>query len=184
MGGWTWCCFRQEPGYKKVDDIEAEPAQYISARQESEYDVQSFQLQNAVSSLYKKVSEWSLPKKQLPEKQNLFTLNEDENDFLIDEYVQEQDLDPEFPGRDAEDFETPMPKHTVSSIYRKVSTTKKDNLPTVHETEHESLMDQYTPHAPSPSPCSSCDKPDPSPSPSSPPQKNSLDFEDVVDEIV
>lgn len=173
MGGWTWCCFRHEPAYKKVDTVE--PAQYVSAGLESEYDVETFQLKNAVSSLYRKVSSWSLPKKQLPKKQNLFTVNEEEHDFLMDEQGIEN-LELEFPGNDVEHFS--RPKHTVSSIYRKVSEWK---LPTVHEGEHESLMDKYTPSSPSPSPCSSCDGP--SPSPSSPPQKLP-DFDDVVDEMV
>lgn len=174
--GWPWCCVRQEPAYKKVD---AEPVQYISARLESEYDVESFQLKNTVSSLYRRVSEWSLPKK-LEERKNLFTMNEaeHEHDFLIDEPGESNhDVEPE---NDVEHFS--RPKHTVSSIYSKVSdwsfpNTTHTKLSTVREGDHESLMDEYTPA----SPCLSCDGP--SPSPSSPPQ-NLPDFDDVVDEIV
>jgi len=172
--GWWRCCFRNEPAYKKVD---VSPAQSIGARLESEYDVENFQLKNTVSSLYRRVSEWSLPKKS-EERKNLFTVNEKENEFLIDEENSELEL--EFPGNDVERFN--RPKHTVSSIYNKVSDWSFPNkthtkLSTVREGDHEYLMDEYTPS----SPCLSCDGP--SPSPSSPPQ-NLPDFDDVVDEIV
>ena len=159
--GWPSCCFRNGPAYKKVD---ADPAQYVSARLESEYDADSFQLKNTVSSLYRKVSEWSLPKIQ---KVNLFTMNEaehHEHDFLIDENgIEGENVELEFPGNDVQHFSRPK-KHTVSSIYNKTDT----KLSTVHEREHESLMDEYTP---------------PSPSTSSPPPKLP-DFGDVVDEMV
>ena len=175
--GWWQCCFRNEPAYKKVD---ADPAQYISASLESEYDVQSSGLKNTVSHLYRKVSDWYLPKEQ--NKVNLFTMNEEEHDFLLDEpgsapYGSEiYDVEPE------NDDQHSRPRHTVSSIYDKVSDWSfphKTNtkLSTVREGEHESLMDEYTPS----SPCISCDGP--SPSPSSPPQ-NLPDFGDVVDQLV
>lgn len=176
--GWWKCCFRNEPMYKKVD---ADPAQYISARLESEYDVEKFPMQNAVSSLYRRVSEWSLPKKA-EERKNLFTMNEEEHDFLIDDHETEgnSELELEFPGKDVE--HSSRPKHTVSSIYNKVSDWSFPNkthtkLSTVREGDHESLMDEYSPQ----SPCRSCDGP--SPSPSSPPQ-TLPDFDDVVDEMV
>lgn len=184
MGSWTWCCFRHEPAYKKIDA--ENPVQYVSARLESEsdeYEVETFHLSHAVSSLYRKVSSWSLPKKQLPEKQNLFTMNEAEHDFLLDEpgskrYVRERLESKDSVDLEEEDVPLPSrPKHTVSSIYNKVS---EWTLPTVHEGEHESLMDKYTPSVPSP--CPSCDGP--SPSPSSPPPQTLPDFDDVVDEMV
>ena len=166
--GWWQCCFRNEPAYKKVD---ADPAQYVSARLESEYDIQKLPMQNAVSSLYRRVSEWSLPKKE--KKVNLFTMNEteDEHDFLLN------DVEPE---NDAQ--HSSRPKHTVSSIYNKVSDWSfPDNTPTklstVREGDHESLMDEYSPS----SPCLS--RYGASPSPSSPPQ-TLPDFDDVVDELV
>lgn len=174
MGWPPWCCFRHEPAYKKVDA--EDPAQYVSARLESEFD----QVKNFPMSLYRKVSEWSLPKKE--KKVNLFTMNEaeHEHDFLLDEPGgSSSDVEPE---NDVEHFS--RPKHTVSSIYDKVSDWSfpdgktHTKLSTVREEEdHESLMDKYSPQ----SPCSSCDGP--SPSPSSPPQ-NLPDFDDVVDEIV
>lgn len=183
--GWPWCCFRNEPAYKKVG---ADPAQSISARLESEYDVENFQLKNTVSSLYRRVSEWSLPKK-VEEKKNLFTLNEEEHDFLIDDHDTEEneELELEFPGNDVERFS--RPKHTVSSIYNKVSDWSFPNkthtkLSTVREGDHESLMDEYTPRSPSPSPSSSVGYAGPSPSPSSSQGKVQEDFDDVVDKIV
>jgi hypothetical protein len=63
---------RQEP--EPVPD-EYRPAQYVSARDDSVYSIKS-----TFSSIYQKFSEWSLPKKV-----NLFTLNEDEHDFLLNE---------------------------------------------------------------------------------------------------
>ena len=61
---------------------EHEPAQYVSASLDSEYDLENYHLKKTLTSLYKKVSEWSLPKKR---KMNLFTVNEEEHDFLMDD---------------------------------------------------------------------------------------------------
>ena len=177
---WPWCCFRREPAYKQVgtdDDVEeVGPARYISARLDSEYDVENFRLKNTVSSLYRRVSEWSLPKKQ-QEKHNLFTVNEEEHDFLMDE--------PE-----PEAAEPLRPRHTVSSIYSKVSDwsfPKKTGvkLDTVKEEQHDCLMDEYTP-MPSPPPMYEGRSPSPSSfsSPSSSPSPQTDIFDDVVDEMV
>lgn len=172
--GWPWCCFRSEPAYKQVDtaDVEAEPARYISSRLDSEYDVENFQLKNTVSSLYRRVSEWSLPKKQ--EKQNLFTVNEEEHDFLMGEPEPEPEPDP---------VQHLRPRHTVSSIYSKVSDwSSSQKLDTVKEEHHECLMDEYTP-MPSPPPMYEDRGPSPSSfSSSSLPQTDN--FDDVVDEMV
>lgn len=86
--------------------------------------------------------------------------------------MSEQNPDLEFPGRDVEHLE-PRHKHTVSSIYDKVSdwslsTKKGDRLRTGHEKEHESLMNEYRPS--SPSPPLSYDAPAPSPSSPPPPR--------------
>lgn len=71
---------------------EYKPAQYISAGIESDYKIEGFQLKKTFTSLYKKVSEWSLPTKR---KMNLFTINEDEHDFLMNE--------PGYPEEEAEE---------------------------------------------------------------------------------
>ncbi|CAM9401945.1 unnamed protein product [Ectocarpus sp. 12 AP-2014] len=86
------CCLRRRRYQQQAYDAlreeprpgrdEYQPAQYISAGLESEYDIENFQLKKTFTSLYKKVSEWSLPKKQ---KMNLFTVNEEEHDFLMNE---------------------------------------------------------------------------------------------------
>lgn len=92
--GW-WCCFRKRRAYSRVfkdeeeaEPINPEPAQFISASLDSEYDLEQFRLASTVSALYKKVSEWSLPKKQ---KMNLFTVTEEEHDFLIDSPILPED---------------------------------------------------------------------------------------------
>lgn len=56
------------------------PAQIISANLDSEYDLENFRLQSTLSSMYKKLSEWSLPK---PKHVNLFTLNEEDHDNFL-----------------------------------------------------------------------------------------------------
>lgn len=77
------CCLRKKRMQQAYDALRqepeppAEPAQYISAGLESEYSLKS-----TFSSIYKKMSEWSLPKKHHI---NLFTLNEEEHDFLMNE---------------------------------------------------------------------------------------------------
>ena len=161
--GWSWCCFRTQPTYKKVNGLEAEPAEYVSARVDSEDYTQSFQLKDAVSSLYRKVSEWSLPKQQ----KNLFTMSQEEHDFLIDEHVLNEKDESESSVEDVEQSK-PGPKHTVSSIYNKV--TDRSQLTSVREAEHESLMDKYNPESSS--------------SPSSYPSSKLPDFDDVVDHVV
>ena len=73
------CACLRKKGYAEIStkEPEPEPAQYISASNDSEYSIKS-----TFSSIYKKMSEWSLPKsKQV----NLFTLNEAEHDFLMDD---------------------------------------------------------------------------------------------------
>ena len=79
---WLCACFRKKQ-YTRIGDKEPEPepAQYISASLESEYDIENFGIKSTFSSIYKKMSEWSIPKKQ---KVNLFTVNEEEHDFLMD----------------------------------------------------------------------------------------------------
>lgn len=79
---WLCACLRKKQ-YTKIEDKEPEPepAQYISASLESEYDIENFDIKNTFSSIYKKMSEWSIPKKQ---KMHLFTVNEEEHDFLMD----------------------------------------------------------------------------------------------------
>lgn len=89
------CCLRKRQRMREAYDAlsrhesksespaeEHEPAQYISASLDSEYDLENFHLKKTLTSLYKKVSEWSLPKKQ---KMNLFTVNEEEHDFLMND---------------------------------------------------------------------------------------------------
>jgi hypothetical protein len=73
------CACLRKKEYTKIDEKEPEPepAQYISASDDSEYGIKS-----TFSSIYKKMSEWSLPKSR---QVNLFTLNEDEHDFLIND---------------------------------------------------------------------------------------------------
>ena len=67
----------------RVDDTQAEPAHIVSASLDSEYDLENFRLKTTLfSSVYKKVSEWSLPRSR---QVNLFTLNEDEHDFLVND---------------------------------------------------------------------------------------------------
>ena len=77
------CACLRKKGYTKIatkepePEPEPEPAQYISASNDSEYGIKS-----TFSSIYRKMSEWSLPKsKQV----NLFTINEAEHDFLMDD---------------------------------------------------------------------------------------------------
>lgn len=81
-----WCCLRKEKAYKKIDqleqDAEIEPAKYVSASLDSEYDLENFGLKRTLTSMYQKMSEWSLPSSN--KKMNLFTLNEEEHEFLID----------------------------------------------------------------------------------------------------
>ena len=92
---WNWiCCLRNKKRMRQAYDAlrherqsespaeEHEPAQYVSASLDSEYDLENFHLKKTLTSLYKKVSEWSLPKKR---KMNLFTVNEEEHDFLMDD---------------------------------------------------------------------------------------------------
>ena len=83
------CCLRKRQRMREAYDAlsespvkEHEPAQYISASLDSEYDLENFHLKKTLTSLYKKVSEWSLPKKR---KMNLFTVNEEEHDFLMND---------------------------------------------------------------------------------------------------
>ncbi|AAK14579.1 unnamed protein product [Ectocarpus sp. 4 AP-2014] len=86
------CCLRKKKRLREAYDAlrkdpespseEHEPAQYISASLDSEYDLENFHLKRTLTSLYKKVSEWSLPKKR---KMNLFTVNEEEHDFLMND---------------------------------------------------------------------------------------------------
>ena len=83
------CCLRKRQRMREAYDAlsespaeEHEPAQYVSASLDSEYDLENFHLKKTLTSLYKKVSEWSLPKKR---KMNLFTVNEEEHDFLMDD---------------------------------------------------------------------------------------------------
>ncbi|CAN0517237.1 unnamed protein product [Ectocarpus sp. 12 AP-2014] len=85
------CCLRKKRMREAYDALrqepespaeEHEPAQYISASLDSEYDLENFHLKKTLTSLYKKVSEWSLPKKR---KMNLFTVNEEEHDFLMND---------------------------------------------------------------------------------------------------
>lgn len=90
---WLCSCLRGKPAYRKVSVVEEEgeevgPAKYVSASLDSEYDLENFHLKSTVSSIYKKMSEWSLPKRR---KLNLFTLNEDEHDFLMNEYSPENE---------------------------------------------------------------------------------------------
>ena len=92
---WNWiCCLRNKKRMRQAYDAlrherqsespaeEHEPAQYVSASLDSEYDLENFHLKKTLTSLYKKVSEWSLPKKR---KMNLFTVNEEEHDFLMND---------------------------------------------------------------------------------------------------
>lgn len=92
---WNWiCCLRNKKRMREAYDAlrheresespaeEHEPAQYVSASLDSEYDLENFHLKKTLTSLYKKVSEWSLPTKR---KMNLFTVNEEEHDFLMDD---------------------------------------------------------------------------------------------------
>ena len=87
------CCLRKKKRMREAYDAlrrhepkspaeEHEPAQYISASLDSDYDLENFHLKKTLTSLYKKVSEWSLPKKR---KMNLFTVNEEEHDFLMND---------------------------------------------------------------------------------------------------
>ena len=88
------CCLRKRQRMREAYDAlrheresespaeEHEPAQYVSASLDSEYDLENFHLKKTLTSLYKKVSEWSLPKKR---KMNLFTVNEEEHDFLMND---------------------------------------------------------------------------------------------------
>lgn len=86
------CCLRKKKRMREAYDAlrhepespaeEHKPAQYISASLDSEYDLENFHLKKTLTSLYKKVSEWSLPKKT---KMNLFTVNEEEHDFLMND---------------------------------------------------------------------------------------------------
>lgn len=80
---------KKKEGYVKIveesgDEVEltVEPARYVSASPGSEYESR---LKTSLSSLYSKVSEWSLP----PRNRNLFTVNEREHDFLMDRYEEE-----------------------------------------------------------------------------------------------
>ena len=93
-----FCACLRKKGYTKIDDKEPEPepAQFISASDDSEYGIKS-----TFSSIYKKMSEWSLPKsKQV----NLFTLNEAENDFLMDD-VDDTEGPPPSPSSKEENFD-------------------------------------------------------------------------------
>lgn len=83
------CCVRQQKGYLKTDEDDgyddSVPLPELSAAEiigggggGSEYFVSS--LKSGVSSMYRKMSSWSLPKQR---RVNLFTLNEDEFDFLM-----------------------------------------------------------------------------------------------------
>ncbi|CAM9796096.1 unnamed protein product [Ectocarpus sp. 13 AM-2016] len=85
------CCLRKKRMRAAYDALRQEPespaeehkpAQYISASLDSEYDLENFHLRKTLTSLYKKVSEWSLPKER---KMNLFTVNEEEHDFLMND---------------------------------------------------------------------------------------------------
>ncbi|CAM9777712.1 unnamed protein product [Ectocarpus sp. 8 AP-2014] len=89
------CCLRNKKRLREAYDAlrhepesespaeDHEPAQYVSASFDSEYDLENFHLKKTLTSLYKKVSEWSLPKQK--RKMNLFTVNEEEHDFLMND---------------------------------------------------------------------------------------------------
>jgi len=79
------CCIRRQKRYLTIDDDDddeydnlpvPEPAEIVGGG--SEYFVSH--LKGGMSSVYKKMSSWSLPK---PRHVNLFTLNEEDLDFII-----------------------------------------------------------------------------------------------------
>lgn len=89
------CCFKKEKAYDVVteDDEETDfaPARYVSEPKE-DFEPQSFfrssvlSIYKNVDSVYKKVSEWSLPKNP---QVNLFTLSSNE----LDEYEENNFFD-------------------------------------------------------------------------------------------
>ena len=83
------CACLRRKGYNKIDEtgVETKPAEIISVSLDSEYDLENFKLKNTLSSIYKKMSEWSLPKSR---QINLFTLNEEEHDFLVNDVFPEE----------------------------------------------------------------------------------------------
>jgi len=97
------CACLRRKDYAKIDETEVEtkPAEIVSARLDSEYDLENFRLSKTFSSMYRKISEWSLPKsKQI----NLFTLNEEEHDFLVNDVFPEQNENrPPSPAYGSED---------------------------------------------------------------------------------
>lgn len=78
------CACLRRKGYTKIDETEVEtkPAEIVSARLDSEYDLENFRLKNTFSSMYRMISEWSLPKSR---QINLFTLSEEEHEFLVND---------------------------------------------------------------------------------------------------
>lgn len=70
-------CFRKKRAYVEIQTEPDEPVQYVGFQ---DNDANSLKSTLSLSSVYKKMSEWSLPKSR---QVNLFTLSEEEHDFLI-----------------------------------------------------------------------------------------------------
>ena len=92
------CCVRKKHVYKNEDVEESKPiivsSPFYEYNDDKENPVEN--VKEKISSVYKKMSSWSLPDK--PVKLNLFTLNQDDIRELHTHYEQDSDEDSPYEG--------------------------------------------------------------------------------------
>lgn len=92
------CCIRNKPVYKNEDAEESRPIIVSSPFYEYNGDKENpvENVKEKISSVYKKMSSWSLPQKSV--KLNLFALNQDDIRELHTHYEQDSDEDSPYEG--------------------------------------------------------------------------------------